>query len=251
MPSKLFLSNSDSNSSIKYCFVDEEFHPIILESGYKWSYNPIIRYVYANTPDGTLYLHKFILKHVYPDSKDWFDKNGDKLCCDHINRDRLDNTIDNLRLVTRVQSQDNRNIFINNTSGHTGIEYIKDRKLYKASITIMYKAITLGRFKSLEEALLIRNFASEIKSQFLSMSEQRAEREDKDKLKSEIILYIKNIREKFKNSRNRERRILIERRKLESFIKSYSSDISSDVESERSERRAKREELQSDEQNEK
>lgn len=225
MPSKLFLSNSDSNSSIKYCFVDEEFHPIILESGYKWSYNPITRYVYANTPDGTLYLHKFILKHVYPDSKDWFDKNGDKLCCDHINRDRLDNTIDNLRLVTRVQSQDNRNIFINNTSGHTGIEFIKDRKLYKASITIMYKAITLGRFKSLEEALLIRNFASEIKSQFLSISERS---EDKDKLKSEIILYIKNIREKFKNSRNRERRILIERRKLESFIKSYSSDISSD-----------------------
>jgi len=44
---------------------------------------------------------------------------------DHINRDKTDNRIENLRWATRIEQNENRCIFKNNISGHKFISYNK------------------------------------------------------------------------------------------------------------------------------
>lgn len=44
---------------------------------------------------------------------------------DHINRDRLDNRVENLRYVTKGQNRFNSGGLRNNTSGHKGVFYFK------------------------------------------------------------------------------------------------------------------------------
>jgi hypothetical protein len=67
---------------------------------------------------------------------------------DHINRDRLDNRLTNLRVVTQRQNCQNR---ITNDNGlPVGVE--KRGKTFKASICIHSKNKYLGTYKTPEEA---------------------------------------------------------------------------------------------------
>jgi hypothetical protein len=63
---------------------------------------------------------------------------------DHINRDKLDNRIVNLRSVTSQENQFNR--------GAKGYTYIENRNKYQAQIVIGGKFINLGHFNTPEEA---------------------------------------------------------------------------------------------------
>tara|TARA_R110002012_G_scaffold826_2_gene3674 strand:+ start:56 stop:487 length:432 start_codon:yes stop_codon:yes gene_type:complete len=45
---------------------------------------------------------------------------------DHINRDRKDNRVENLRWVSRSENEQNKGIQMNNTSGHKNISHMKD-----------------------------------------------------------------------------------------------------------------------------
>lgn len=76
---------------------------------------------------------------------------------DHINGDRDDNRISNLRQVTR--SENCRNTFLrrNNTSGVMGVSKNKNRWI--AYIYDQGRHRTLGRFKTLEEAAAARKSA--------------------------------------------------------------------------------------------
>jgi len=71
---------------------------------------------------------------------------------DHINGDRLDNRIENLRAVTASQNQHNRKTNANNTSGYKGVGWIKTKKKWRARITLEGKKIHLGYFDNVEEA---------------------------------------------------------------------------------------------------
>ena len=71
---------------------------------------------------------------------------------DHVNGDRADNRIENLRAVTRSQNQHNRKLNKNNTSGYKGVSFDARLKLWKASICLEGKRIHLGSYKTLEEA---------------------------------------------------------------------------------------------------
>jgi len=68
---------------------------------------------------------------------------------DHINRNKSDNRIENLRLVTSRENALNTNPKKNNT-GVYGVT--KDRDYYKVSFTVNRKPIHVGNFKTLEEA---------------------------------------------------------------------------------------------------
>jgi hypothetical protein len=73
---------------------------------------------------------------------------------DHINRDKSDNRIDNLRLV------DNRANALNKKckGSNTGVRGVtKDRNYYKVSFTIKGKAVHVGNFKCFEQAKEIAN----------------------------------------------------------------------------------------------
>ena len=75
---------------------------------------------------------------------------------DHINRNRLDNRIANLREVSHKQNQQNRSKPSNNTSGHPGVVWNKQRSKWQARIRHNYKQIHLGYFSILEEAIAAR-----------------------------------------------------------------------------------------------
>ena len=81
---------------------------------------------------------------------------------DHINRIRTDNRISNLREVSHKQNGQNRSKPSNNTSGHTGVYWHKQKSKWVAQIKHSYKMIHLGYFSILEEALSARKAAEKL-----------------------------------------------------------------------------------------
>ena len=71
---------------------------------------------------------------------------------DHINGDKLDNRIENLRAATVGQNQHNRKTNANNTSGYKGVWWNKASKKWAAGIKLEGKRIHLGYFDNVEEA---------------------------------------------------------------------------------------------------
>jgi hypothetical protein len=71
---------------------------------------------------------------------------------DHINRNPIDNRIENLREVTRSQNQQNRTQDPRNKSGARGVVWAKNAKKWRAQIRINKKSIYLGYFDLVEDA---------------------------------------------------------------------------------------------------
>lgn len=84
---------------------------------------------------------------------------------DHIDHNRANNKWDNLRLVDLATNSKNLSKFINNTSGVTGVVWVKNRKKWGARIRVNGKDISLGNYHTLEEAAKARK-AAEIKYGF-------------------------------------------------------------------------------------
>lgn len=76
---------------------------------------------------------------------------------DHINRNRSDNRWCNLRPVTSTENSMNHPRRVDNTTGITGVSFVQNR--YWTRIQVNRKSITLGRFKTLEEAATARKEA--------------------------------------------------------------------------------------------
>ena len=79
---------------------------------------------------------------------------------DHINQNRLDNRIENLREVSNQENNKNSTLRKTNKSGFNGISWCKDTKSWRASITVNGKNINLGRYKYLDDAIIIRKEAN-------------------------------------------------------------------------------------------
>ena len=75
---------------------------------------------------------------------------------DHIDGDRPNNRIDNLRLATRQENNRNVGLQKNNTTGIKGVCWDKCRGKYMAHITIDGNLHNLGRFDTLTEAAAAR-----------------------------------------------------------------------------------------------
>lgn len=75
---------------------------------------------------------------------------------DHINRDKIDNRIENLREISAVCNQRNTNNRRNNTSGVKGVYWHKIGKKWSAQIKIVGKMIGLGLHEDFLEAVCHR-----------------------------------------------------------------------------------------------
>lgn len=73
---------------------------------------------------------------------------------DHINGDRADNRIKNLRLATNSQNNSAKGISQTNTSGYKGVSWNSKQKKWAAFIGISGKNKNLGSFDKPEEAAL-------------------------------------------------------------------------------------------------
>jgi hypothetical protein len=78
---------------------------------------------------------------------------------DHINHDRADNKVENLRLVTRELNQRNQKKHCTNTSGVTGVSYVKRTGRWAAYVYVKGKLRNLGTYPTVAEAAKVREAA--------------------------------------------------------------------------------------------
>lgn len=78
---------------------------------------------------------------------------------DHINRIKTDNRFENLREVTLAENAQNHPVRIDNTSGHVGVCWHKTTNKWIAKISINKKAIHLGVYANIADAIKAYNNA--------------------------------------------------------------------------------------------
>lgn len=78
---------------------------------------------------------------------------------DHINGNRVDNRLCNLRDIPHQENMKNVALNRDNKSGHHGIWWDDKRGKYQAFIADKSKRIALGRFNTIEEAVAARGAA--------------------------------------------------------------------------------------------
>jgi hypothetical protein len=80
---------------------------------------------------------------------------------DHINHNRSDNRIQNLREISgNSENQKNAALDIRNKSGVNGVRWCENRKKWLAQIKSEGKAYNLGRYDSFDEAIAARQSAN-------------------------------------------------------------------------------------------
>lgn len=73
---------------------------------------------------------------------------------DHKDRNKLNNQRSNLRFATRTENMFNSKLPSNNTTGYKWICWDKARRKYHVSTKINQKKINVGRYATLEEAIV-------------------------------------------------------------------------------------------------
>jgi hypothetical protein len=78
---------------------------------------------------------------------------------DHINGNRKDNRLCNLRSVTRAENTRNRCMTAQNTSGYCGVSWREELGKWRASIGVGGRSQHIGVYASLDDALAARQAA--------------------------------------------------------------------------------------------
>lgn len=108
------------------------------------------------TPTGYVYVGIFN-KQVFAHRLAWLYMYGvlppDKV--DHINRNRSDNRISNLRLCNNSENLQNSKVRTDNTSGFRGVSWEKNRKKWQVYVYVNQRGKFFGYFDDLHEANLV------------------------------------------------------------------------------------------------
>ncbi len=87
---------------------------------------------------------------------------------DHKNRDKHDNSIANLRLATDSENLFNASLRSDNTSGHRGVSWSERDKVWRTYISQGGgKHVSLGQFRTRDEAVAARKAAEESRGIFI------------------------------------------------------------------------------------
>ena len=86
----------------------------------------------------------------------------DGLFIDHINRDRLDDRKQNLRIVNKLQNNLNKSNRSDNTTGVMGVSWDKERNKWRAMICFHGKSIHIGMYDNFDEAVIARKAAEKV-----------------------------------------------------------------------------------------
>jgi HNH endonuclease/AP2 domain len=80
---------------------------------------------------------------------------------DHINGDRTDNRIENLRLVSGAENQRNKKRYTRNKSGVAGVSWHASTGKWQAQINVAGRQVHLGIFDRIEDAAAARKAAEQ------------------------------------------------------------------------------------------
>lgn len=128
-------------------------HNLELCVNYKWHITN--GYASAIINGALTYLHRLLLNATNEET------------VDHINRNCLDNRIENLRICSQEQNLWNSKKPSHNTSGYKGVCFDKSRNKWVAQISIKNVTKLIGRFSTKEEAYAAYvKRASEIRGQY-------------------------------------------------------------------------------------
>ena len=154
---KMSVANYDHFSVMS---IDDKKEAIIVDAytaeslcGRKWCLDsdgyPVISYM-----GNVIRLHDCVMAMIH-------EHKPDGCYVDHINLDKLDNRIQNLRFVTPLESPVNMPLKADNTSGYTGVSKTK-YGTFRAYITVNKKRIDLGQYKRIEDAVAARRKAEDL-----------------------------------------------------------------------------------------
>jgi hypothetical protein len=111
-------------------------------------------------------IHKLVANEFIPNPLN-------KSCVDHIDNNRLNNNIDNLRFASHSENAMNRQIGNRNTSGFKGLTFHKKSNKWMAQLIINGENKYLGLFETIEEANNARvKKANELFGEFINTCEK-------------------------------------------------------------------------------
>lgn len=110
-------------------------------------------YVYVGLTGGSYKAHRLAWKYVYGTDPDGL--------IDHIDGDKANNRIRNLRVVTDGQSNQNKKTYRNNQSGHKGVGWYSRRNAWRVRIQHEGRVVLVGFYATLARAIAARNAAEQ------------------------------------------------------------------------------------------
>lgn len=128
------------NGIIKNKFNKELKHSFSKSTGY-YTIN-----LYNEQGKKLSHIHKLIGIHFIPNP-------DNKLCIDHIDNNKLNNSIDNLRWASYQENSRNRIKQQQASSIYKGVSFDKSRNKWICQITVNKKRVNLGRFNDELEAV--------------------------------------------------------------------------------------------------
>ena len=117
-----------------------------LKTSLSHGYRVVYLWNYKTRKKAMIYKHRIIAEAFIPNP-------GNLPHVDHIDRNKLNNNIWNLRWVTPSENIMNSKIRTDNTSGINGIRWYERYKKWHAQICIAQKNIHIGYFVNLEDAI--------------------------------------------------------------------------------------------------
>ena len=100
-------------------------------------------------------------KHFFVHRLIWIHHNGTNPTedIDHIDRNKTNNRIENLRVITRSQNLHNAVARRGNVGGCVGVNWVESRQCWRVSLCINYNQTRLGQYKDYFEACCARKSA--------------------------------------------------------------------------------------------
>lgn len=77
-------------------------------------------------------------------------------CVDHKDRCTLNNQRNNLRIATKSENATNSKVSMRNTSGFTGVDWLDNKKKWRARLVKHGKRVALGHWDTIEQAVEAR-----------------------------------------------------------------------------------------------
>ena len=124
--------------------IDDKYQYLIDENSWHITKGYAKRNAYKSGAWVCFRIHRQVLE------AEGYDLNG--LDVDHVNGNKLDNRVKNLRVATKSQNQYNRGKPKSNTSGFKGVSWYAPGNSWRAKITVNKKYINLGSYKCPIEA---------------------------------------------------------------------------------------------------